>query len=58
MTFSPGAKGFSFGLLTFALFRGFLPEFFGLPALRTGWMYALLSLATLALLVPAGRRRA
>ena len=54
----PGAKGFSFGLLTFALFLGFLPEFFGLPALRTGWMYALLSLATLALLVPAGRRRA
>ena len=54
----PGAKGFSFGLLTFALFLGFLPEFLGLPAIRTGWMYALLAVLTLALLLPAGRRRA
>ena len=53
----PGAKGFSFGLLTFALFLGLLPSFYGWPAVRAGWMYALLALVTLALLLPAGRRR-
>ena len=29
----PGCKGFSFGLLTFALFLGFLPTYFGTPAI-------------------------
>ena len=32
----PGAKGFTFGLLTFALFLGFLPSFLGWPSLLTG----------------------
>jgi len=52
----PGAKGFSFGLLTFALFLGFLPEYMGLPAIRAGWMYAVLCAASLALLL-AGLKR-
>ena len=49
----PGAKGFSFGLLTFALFLGFLPGFLGLPSLRTGGMYAALCAVSLVLLCPA-----
>lgn len=32
----PGAKGFTFGLLTFALFLGFLPSFLGWRSLLTG----------------------
>ena len=32
----PGAKGFAFGLLTFALFLGFLPSYLGWPSLLTG----------------------
>ena len=31
----PGAKGFAFGLLTFALFLGFLPSYLGWPPLLT-----------------------
>ena len=54
----PGAKGFSFGLLTMALFLGFLPEYLRLPGVRAGWMYAALCAVSLALLLPAfGRRR-
>ena len=53
----PGASGFSFGLLTFALFLGFAPEYLGLAWVRAGWMYALLALASLALLLPCLRRR-
>lgn len=49
----PGAKGFSFGLLTFALFLGFLPEYLGMPGVAAGWMYALLCAASLLLLLPA-----
>lgn len=52
----PEAKGFSFGLLTLALFLGFLPEFTGLPGIRSGWMYAALCVLSLALLL-AGLRR-
>ena len=47
----PGAKGFSFGLLTFALFLGFLPEYMGPSGIRTGWMYAALCVLSLALLL-------
>jgi FSR family fosmidomycin resistance protein-like MFS transporter len=54
----PGARGFSFGLLTFALFLGFLPEYMGLPALRTVWMYAALCVLSLALLLAGLRREA
>ncbi len=53
----PGARGFSFGLLTFALFLGFLPSYLDLPGISAGWMYAGLSLLSLALLLPALRRR-
>ena len=54
----PGLRGFSFGLLTFALFLGFLPAYLSLPGISAGWMYGALSLASLALLLPAlGRER-
>lgn len=49
----PGAKGFAFGLLTFALFLGFLPTWLGWPsALTEPWSMALLSLLSAALLLP------
>lgn len=47
----PGAKGFAFGLLTFALFLGYLPSYLGWPSLLTGsWAYAFLAAVSLALL--------
>ena len=47
----PGAKGFTFGLLTFALFLGFLPTFLGWPSLLASPVsYAAVSLLSLALL--------
>ena len=47
----PGAKGFTFGLLTFALFLGFLPSWLGWPSLLAGpASYALMAAASLALL--------
>ncbi len=47
----PGAKGFTFGLLTFALFLGYLPSFLGWPGLLTGPVsYAAVALASLLLL--------
>ena len=47
----PGAKGFSFGLLTFGLFLGFLPVWLGWPVLFTGGTgYAAGALCSLALL--------
>ncbi len=47
----PGAKGFTFGLLTFALFLGFLPSWLGWPGLLNGPVsYALVALVSLALL--------
>jgi len=48
----PGAKGFAFGLLTFALFLGFLPVYFG-ARFPTGAAAAGLTLATACLLLPA-----
>ncbi len=53
----PGARGFSFGLLTLALFLGFLPEYLRLPSVAAGWTYALACLLSLALLLPALRKR-
>lgn len=48
----PGAKGFSFGLLTFALFLGFLPDFFGLALpLPDTALYAAGALLSLPLLL-------
>ncbi|MBR0508560.1 MAG: hypothetical protein IJJ85_00425 [Clostridia bacterium] len=52
----PHAKGFSFGLLTFALFLGFLPAYFGLAVSVSGALYAVLSIVTLALMVPGFRK--
>ncbi len=46
----PGLKGFSFGLLTFGLFLGFLPVYFGYGGLRPG-LLALGTLVSLPLLV-------
>lgn len=47
----PGSKGFTFGLLTFALFLGYLPSFMGWPSLLSGPVsYAAMALASLALL--------
>ena len=47
----PGAKGFAFGLLTFALFLGFLPSYLGWPSLLTGpAAYGALAAASLVLL--------
>ncbi len=47
----PGARGFTFGLLTFALFLGCLPSFLGWPNLLAGPVqYGLVALVSLALL--------
>lgn len=47
----PGAKGFSFGLLTFALFLGFLPSFWGWPSLLDRpWACTAAAIGSLALL--------
>ena len=47
----PGAKGFAFGLMTFALFLGFLPSWLGWPSLLAGPAgYGLMALTSLALL--------
>lgn len=48
----PGCKGFSFGLLTFALFLGFLPTYFGVPAIG-GAAMAGIAAGSLFLLLPA-----
>ncbi len=48
----PGGKGFAFGLLTFALFLGFLPTWLGLPSLLTApWAMALASAVSAAVLL-------
>ncbi len=47
----PGAKGFTFGLLTFALFLGFLPSYLGWPSLlTTPAAYAAVTVISLGLL--------
>jgi len=51
----PGAKGFSFGLLTFALFLGFLPVYLGVHA-PPFWVFAPLSIVSLALVMFGVRR--
>ena len=49
---TPGMKGFTFGLLTFGLFVGYLPSAFGLPSLLTDYYtYALIALGSLILLL-------
>lgn len=54
----PGAKGFGFGLLTFALFVGYLPVYFGGPAIFA-WPWACAGAAAVSLALlwrPLGRR--
>lgn len=51
----PSARGFAFGLLTFGLFLGFLPSYFGPPGLGN-LSAAAWSLASLAILYPALRK--
>ncbi|MCL2179115.1 MAG: hypothetical protein FWC28_03345 [Proteobacteria bacterium] len=46
----PGAKGFSFGLLTFALFLGFVPVHLGQGPLTAAWPFALAAALSLVLL--------
>ena len=47
----PGAKGFSFGLLTFGLFIGFIPVYLGCPpVLGLGAGYAIAAAGSLVLL--------
>ena len=48
----PGGKGFAFGLLTFALFLGFLPTWLGLPSLLTRpWAMALAAAVSAGILL-------
>ena len=53
----PGIRGFSFGLLTFALFLGFLPSWLGFSAPAGGWFLALGAALSLALLLPGLRKK-
>ena len=54
----PGAKGFSFGLLTFGLFLGFLPVYFGADVSPvSSWLFTLFAALSLVLL-QAGLRKA
>lgn len=45
----PGARGFAFGLLTFALFLGLVPVYFGAAALSGGTAAVLAAVSALAL---------
>lgn len=51
----PGVKGFSFGLLTFALFLGFLPSYLGAETIG-GIGMAITACSSTLLLLPALRR--
>jgi FSR family fosmidomycin resistance protein-like MFS transporter len=53
----PRAKGFSFGLLSFALFLGFLPTYWGFNLLtNSSWGIALVAAVSLVLLVMGLRK--
>lgn len=52
----PGAKGFSFGLLTFGLFIGYMPKYFALGTSAPAWFFALMAAVSLALLYFGIRR--
>jgi FSR family fosmidomycin resistance protein-like MFS transporter len=52
-----GMQGFSFGLLTFALFLGFLPTWLGVSVPSAGWFLALGAALSLGLLLPGLRKR-
>jgi FSR family fosmidomycin resistance protein-like MFS transporter len=46
----PGAKGFTFGLLTFGLFIGYIPQYLGLPVPTAPLSFALMAVVSLLLL--------
>jgi len=53
----PGAKGFAFGLLTFGLFLGFLPVYFGIAiSPDMFWLFPLITALSLVLLLTGLRR--
>ena len=54
----PGCKGFSFGLLTFALFLGFVPTALGLTASSANWLLAALSILSALLMLPGASGKA
>ena len=49
----PGCKGFSFGLLTFALFLGFAPVGLGLAGSSANWLLAALCVLSALLMLPS-----
>ena len=53
----PGMRGFSFGLLTFALFLGFLPAWSGMGAPEGAWFLTLGAAVSLPLLLAGLRRK-
>lgn len=53
----PGCKGFSFGLLTFALFVGFAPVGLGLYASAPVWLLSALCILSALLMLPGTARR-
>ena len=50
---TPGCKGFSFGLLTFALFLGFVPVCLGLTSASGSGLLAGLCVLSALLMLPA-----
>ena len=54
----PGCKGFSFGLLTFALFLGFAPVGLGLSGASANWLLAALCVLSALLMLPGVETRA
>ena len=46
----PGAKGFTFGLLTFGLFIGYLPQYLSLPVSTAPLSFALMAIVSFLLL--------
>lgn len=53
----PGCKGFSFGLLTFALFLGFAPVGLGWSAASANWLLAALCVLSALLMLPGVKGR-
>ena len=53
----PGCKGFSFGILTFALFLGFLPAYYGAAPINHIGMMTVTACSALFLLPVLGHRK-
>ncbi len=52
----PGAKGFSFGILTFGLFIGYVPKYLGVVVSNVPWFFALMATISLVLLYTGIRK--